>query len=126
MTDRLDRIEAILERNAEEIRDCQRLQADNANAIKVLTEHQAQYAEQLRAEVTNLTELINRGRAASSAATGPSHASTTPGNQPRPATTLLDQEALQIGDGQVRKFTANLIDLMTLWYILRRERGWPL
>jgi hypothetical protein len=58
MTDRLDRIEAILERNAEEIRDCQRLQADNANAIKVLTEHQAQYAEQLRAEVTNLTELI--------------------------------------------------------------------
>lgn len=65
MTDRLDRIEAILERHAEaqivhdrEILEIRQLQADNANAIKVLTEHQAQYAEQLRAEVTNLTELI--------------------------------------------------------------------
>jgi tRNA A37 methylthiotransferase MiaB len=51
MTDRLDRIELILEQNARDI-------ADNASAIKVLTEHQAQYAEQLRAEVTSLTELI--------------------------------------------------------------------
>ena len=69
MTDRLDRIESMLEQQAlahaesravhdREILEIRQLQTDNANAIKVLTEHQAQYAEQLRAEVTNLTELI--------------------------------------------------------------------
>jgi ABC-type transporter Mla subunit MlaD len=32
---------------------------DLSNTVKVLTEHQAHYAEQLRGEVTNLTQLIN-------------------------------------------------------------------
>jgi regulator of replication initiation timing len=32
---------------------------DLGNTVKVLTEHQAHYAEQLRGEVTNLTQLIN-------------------------------------------------------------------
>jgi tRNA A37 methylthiotransferase MiaB len=66
MSDRLDRLEALAENNtlaiqalSEQTAINERLTADNANAIKVLTEHQAQYSEQLRSEVTNLAELIH-------------------------------------------------------------------
>jgi hypothetical protein len=72
MSDRLDRLEILVEAfgnqttanerliadNASAIKATERLVANNANTIKVLMEHQAQYAEQLRAEVTNLAEFI--------------------------------------------------------------------
>ncbi len=59
MSERLDRLEAIVESNTLAVQALSQRTADNANAIKVLTEHQAQYSEQLRSEVTNLAELIH-------------------------------------------------------------------
>jgi hypothetical protein len=41
----------------------------------------------------------------------------------------LQQEQLAGGDvdeQQVRQVTSSLINIMSLWYLLRRERGWPL
>lgn len=36
------------------------------------------------------------------------------------------QLGLDINDRQVRNVTSNLINIMSLWYLLRRDRGWPL
>lgn len=36
------------------------------------------------------------------------------------------QADLDVQDRQVRNVTVNLINVMSLWYLLRRDRGWPL
>lgn len=42
------------------------------------------------------------------------------------ARTQNGQVELDVHDQQVRNVTVNLINVMSLWYLLRRDRGWPL